>query len=158
MENPEEYIRKTLEAARDEIKLALKGQKVNARGVSSEGFRVRSQAGRVQLYYTRAEGAAPLETLESGRPAGKVPHNFVDIIEQWSRDKGLTFSSEKERRSFAGAVVFGKHIPKGWGRPAPAVYGGSERNYSLVVEQTAEKLREELENRARVWLTDKIFK
>lgn len=158
MENPEDYIKRILEEARDEIQVALKGQGVNARGISSEGFRVRFQNGRAQLYYTRLDGAAPLYTLERGRPGGKVPRNFVDIIVQWSRDKGLTFPSEKERRSFAGAVVFGKHIPKGWGRPAPVVYGSQERNYSLVVEQTAEKLRKNLGSRARVWLTDEIFK
>jgi len=153
-----DYIKKELEAAGNEIKTALSEGKINASGRSSEGFRVRVTDTRAQLYYSRDGGGAPLLTLEQGRPAGKVPRNFVDIIEQWSRDKGLTFSSEKERRSFAGAVVFGKHIPKGWGRPAPTVYGSSERNYSLVVEQTAEELREKLGNRARVWLTDKIFK
>lgn len=157
MESPEEYIRKTLEEARDEIKVTLSGQKINASGKSSEGFRTRFTDSRAQLYYTRSDGAAPLSTLEKGRPAGKVPRNFVEIIEQWSRDKGLTFSSEKERRSFAGAVVFGKHIPKGWGRPAPTVYGSRDWNYSLVVDQTAEKLKKELGNYVRVWLNDKIF-
>lgn len=157
MENPEEYIKRILEQARDEIRASLSGQKVNASGKSSEGFQVRFQDGRAQLYYTRSDGAAPLSTLEKGRPAGKVPRNFVEIIEQWSRDKGLTFSSEKERRSFAGAVVFGKHIPKGWGRPAPTEYGSRDWNYSLVVEQTAEKLKKELGSYTRVWLNGKIF-
>lgn len=158
MENPGEYIRKTLEQACNEIKAALSGQKVNATGRSSEGFRVRFKEGRAQLYYTREDGAAPLITLEKGRPGGKVPQNFVDIIEQWSRDKGLNFSSEKERRRFAGAVVFGKHIPKGWGRPAPTTYGSLDRNYSLVVEQTADEIKKKLGSYTQLWLTDKIFK
>ena len=48
-----------------------------------------------------ASSSRSLTTLEVGRRGGKVPMGFADIIEQWSRDKGLTFPRERDRRSFA---------------------------------------------------------
>ena len=46
-------------------------------------------------------GAAHFETLEKGRPAGKVPHRFSDIIKLWAVDKGLFAPTDKNLSSFA---------------------------------------------------------
>jgi len=153
-----DYIKKELEAARDEIKTSLSGQKINASGRSAEGFQVRTSATRAQLYYSRTAGGAPLLTLEQGRAAGAVPRNFTEIIEQWSRDKGIRFADEKERRRFAGAVAYGKIKRFGYGRPSPARYGSRTYNWTLVVEQTGDRLKKSLPSYTKNYITDLIYK
>jgi len=153
-----DYIKKELERTRDEIKAALSGQKINASGRSSEGFRVRISDTRAQLYYSREGGGAPLMTLEHGRPAGAVPGNFTEIIEQWSRDKGIQFADEKERRHFAGAVAYGKIKRFGYGRPSPARYGSRTYNWTLPVQETGDKLKKALPWYTKNYLTDLIYK
>ena len=84
------------------------------------------------------EGAAPLFTLEIGREAGKVPANFTSILVQWSRDKGLTFATERERNTFA--YFLGKKIAK----------EGTKRNkqnedvYSSAVKSAVEDISKQL--------------
>lgn len=48
-----------------------------------------------------AGDVAPLETLEVGRPGGRFSKGFYQVIKQWSRDKGISFSSEQKRSTFA---------------------------------------------------------
>jgi len=153
-----DYIKKELEAAGNEIKTALSEGKINASGRSSEGFRVRVTDTRAQLYYSRDGGGAPLLTLEQGRAAGAVPRNFTEIIEQWSRDKGIRFADEKERRRFAGAVGYGKIKRFGYGRPSPPRYGSRTYNWTLVVEGAAERLKETLPSYTKNYITDLIYK
>ncbi|MCC8093355.1 hypothetical protein [Akkermansia sp.] len=153
-----DYIKKELEQSLKEIQASLSGQKINASGRSSEGFRVRVSDTRAQLYYTRDGGGAPLSTLEQGRPAGAVPRNFTEIIEQWSRDKGLHFTNEKERRRFAGAVAYGKIKRFGYGRPAPAWYGSRTYNWTPVVDAAADALKKSLPWYVKTYLTNLIYK
>ena len=47
------------------------------------------------------ERIAPFETVQFGRPSGRVPRGFYYILKEWSREKGLTFSKESERSTFA---------------------------------------------------------
>ena len=56
------------------------------------------------------EKIAPFETLETGRKAGKVPFGFTAILVQWSKDKGIGFSTESKRRSFA--YLLGRKIAR----------------------------------------------
>lgn len=49
---------------------------------------------------------------ETGRKPGKVPIDFERTIFQWSMAKGIQFSSQKERWSFANAVKW-KTIKEG---------------------------------------------
>lgn len=99
-----EEIIAAIEAALDETKEAIRASMeengVNASGRTSDSLRVERYDGGVRLMIGGAD-TAPLATLEVGRGGGKVPRGFTDIIEQWSRDKGLTFGSERERRTFA---------------------------------------------------------
>ena len=85
---------------KDEIQANMASKQINASGRTSRGMQVQRYEHGVRLVLT-GDDVAPLATLEVGRRGGKVPMGFTDIIEQWSRDKGLTFPNEGDRRSFA---------------------------------------------------------
>lgn len=93
-------IERVLLDVRDEIRAKMASDGVNASGRTSAGMQVQRYESGVRLVLT-GEDVAPLATLEVGRAGGKVPLGFADIIEQWSRDKGLAFPTEGDRRSFA---------------------------------------------------------
>jgi hypothetical protein len=84
----------------ERIKANLAEKGINASGRTSAGLQVQRYETGVRLVLT-GQDVAPLATLEVGRAGGKVPLGFADIIEQWSRDKGLAFPTEGDRRSFA---------------------------------------------------------
>ena len=107
---------------RDKIRANMDAQKVNASGRTSASIRVEPYEGGVKLvggYNTThtiedypsvlgtldASDTAPIPTLEVGRVGGKVPRGFYYIIREWSREKGLSFSSESERGTFAYFVA-----------------------------------------------------
>ena len=87
-----------LEECKAEIQRNLAEQGVNASGRTSRGLVVEKYDGGVRLVAT---DGAPLFTTEIGRSPGKVPVGFRQIIEQWSRDKGLLFPTESDRKRFA---------------------------------------------------------
>lgn len=87
-----------LEECKAEIQRNLAEQGVNASGRTSRGLVVEKYDGGVRLVAT---DGAPLATTEIGRRPGKVPVGFRQIIEQWSRDKGLLFPTESDRKRFA---------------------------------------------------------
>jgi len=94
-------IRQIMHEAVNHIRRRLEEKNINASGRTSESFQVRRVSeGKYQIiqYGSRI---APAETLEKGRPAGKVPKGFYYILKQWSIDKGLNFESERERGTFA---------------------------------------------------------
>lgn len=84
----------------ERIKANLAEKGINASGRTSAGLQVQRYETGVRLVLT-GQDVAPLATLEVGRAGGKVPLGFSDIIEQWSRDKGLTFPTEGDRRRFS---------------------------------------------------------
>ena len=89
-----------LNDVREEIQQNMSAKGVNASGRTSDGIRVERYDNGVRLVLS-GERVAPLATLEVGRRGGKVPTRFADIIEEWSRDKGLQFPRETDRRRFA---------------------------------------------------------
>lgn len=93
-------IERVLLDVRDEIRAKMASEGVNASGRTSAGMQVQRYESGVRLVLT-GDDVAPLATLEVGRAGGKVPHGFADIIEQWSRDKGLAFPTDGDRRSFS---------------------------------------------------------
>ena len=115
--NLEQTIFDILEQARQEILANMAAQHENASGRTSRGFRTEAYTGGIRLVLAHEEfatieckpngngsvqvGVAPLETLEIGHAAGKVPHGFYYIIKQWTRDKGIEFGKESERQTFA---------------------------------------------------------
>ena len=51
-------------------------------------------------------GRFAIGTLATGRKSGKVPENMHEIIMQWARDKGISFSDEEELVKFGKAVAW----------------------------------------------------
>ena len=97
-------IERVLLEIRDEIRAKMASEGVNASGRTSAGIQVQRYETGIRLVLVDkvlGQNVAPLATLEVGRRGGRVPMGFTDIIEQWSRDKGLTFPRERDRRRFA---------------------------------------------------------
>ena len=65
-------------------------------------------------------GGAPFSVLEEGRDPGKLPYDFISILEKWSIDKGLQFSSPQERRSFA--YLLGRRIERSGIKGSPDLW------------------------------------
>jgi hypothetical protein len=86
--------------ARDEIRSNMQAKGINASGRTSAALEVVQGGGKIALIKTQGQNA-PFGTLQYGRAGGRVPAGFYDILKQWSRDKGLSFSSEQERGTFA---------------------------------------------------------
>ena len=105
----DEYIEQRLEKLKSEIVGNMASKKINASGRTAASFRVEKYDYGFRLI-GGGEGAAPLFTLEVGREGGKVPMGFTSILVQWSRDKGIAFSTEKERNTFA--YFLGQKIAK----------------------------------------------
>lgn len=61
-------------------------------------------SGKLSVGLEAPNNSMLVKLQETGRKPGKVPSNFEDIIYQWSIDKGIQFSSDKERKQFAKAV------------------------------------------------------
>lgn len=133
----DEYIEQRLEKLKSEIVGNMESKKINASGRTASSFRVEKYDHGFRLI-GGGEGAAPLFTLEVGRPGGKVPMGFTSILVQWSRDKGITFATERERNTFA--YFLGKKIAK----------EGTKRNkqkedvYSSAVKSAVEDISKQL--------------
>ena len=133
----DEYREQRLEKLKSEIVGNMEAKKINASGRTAASFRVEKYDHGFRLI-GGGEGAAPLFTLEVGRVAGKVPMGFTSILVQWSRDKGITFATERERNTFA--YFLGKKIAK----------EGTKRNkekediYSSAVKSAVEDISKQL--------------
>lgn len=71
----------------------------NASGRTIESMHIDKGDKSITLFGRKAFG-----TLETGRGPGNVPKGFYGIIKQWVIDKGLSFSTDRERNSFAYLV------------------------------------------------------
>ena len=95
-----DQIAQILETCKGQIQSNMASRNINASGRTSKSLQVERYAGGMRLI-SKGEKVAPFETVQYGRKAGKVPKGFYYIIKQWSREKGLTFSKESERSTFA---------------------------------------------------------
>lgn len=93
-------IAQILTQARDEIRANMAAKGINASGRTSAALQVVHRGSKIELIKAQGQNA-PFGTLQYGRAGGRVPAGFYEILKQWSRDKGLTFSSETERGTFA---------------------------------------------------------
>lgn len=77
----------TLERIRQRISDNIESKGIRASGKTQASMRIemREDGGRLV-------GRPAFWTLEEGRPAGRVPYNFVGIIKQWMIDKGLSYT------------------------------------------------------------------
>lgn len=87
------------------------------------------------LYGRKAFGV-----LETGRKSGRVPKGFIDIIKQWSIDKGISFGTERERKTFSYFVA--KKIAS----EGTKLYrsGGVNSVYSTEIPKTIERINERI--------------
>lgn len=118
-----------------DIVAAIESNGITASGRTQQSLQVVQYEGGVKLI-AAAGNRAPIPTLEIGRPAGAVPKNFTDIIVQWSKDKGLQWGDDKQRRKIAGAVAWGKIRPFGTDRHAHNV-----DVYSTLTSEAANDIR-----------------
>ncbi|GAB6395581.1 MAG: hypothetical protein MdMp024_1893 [Bacteroidales bacterium] len=131
-----------LRSAVEQIKSNLAEQNINASGRTSAGIVYEKKD---KIHEILSTDGAPVQSLERGQPPAEPPRNIVDILAQWSDDKGLNWGDEKQKRRIAGTVAYGKHKPRGWGRPAPSDYGNqSDTVYTPVLEQLIADLKEKL--------------
>lgn len=93
-------IAEILESCKVQIQANMASHNINASGRTSKSLTVERYAGGVRLI-SKGEKVAPFETVQYGRKAGKVPKGFYYIIKQWSIDKGISFTKNSERSTFA---------------------------------------------------------
>lgn len=65
-------------------------ENINSKGLRASGKTERSMRIEGDAFGMRLVGRPYFQSLELGRPAGRVPHNFAAIIRQWIIDKGLS--------------------------------------------------------------------
>lgn len=82
-----EKVLKAVQKCRDKISQNIDTQKIKASGRTQKALQVERRGDNVVMV-DNGEGA-PFETLKFGRPGGKVPKGFQDIILQWMEDKGI---------------------------------------------------------------------
>lgn len=97
----DEKIRDIMHATVEDIRERMDAAGVNASGRTRASLQVRRVGECNYQIIQYGSRVAPFGTIEHGRKAGKVPYQFRAILEQWSRDKGLTFEKESDRRRFA---------------------------------------------------------
>lgn len=123
-----------LEQAKADIQTSMAANGVNATGRTSDSFHVVESDGHIMLVMG-GDGTAPLATLEIGRAGGKVPYDFQQILFDWSKDKGISFPDDRQRKTFA------------WFLSQKIAREGTKRHknnvdvYSTIVHDTVEKLK-----------------
>lgn len=91
----------------DELRSEMEVRNKVASGKTLNSFELRDTEEGYELVQV-LDNAAPLYILQEGREPGKVPFGFTEILERWSEEKGIVFTSERERHSFA--FLLGKRI------------------------------------------------
>lgn len=145
----------TLERIREKIAANINGKGLRASGKTEKSMQIETSA-----YGMRLVGRPYFQSLELGRPAGRVPYNFADIIRQWIIDKGIQVTlipykrqpserwqpkysvQERSLRAAAGAIA---HTIATRGT---SLYrkGGRNDIYSDVIADEVERLSEEYVN------------
>lgn len=131
-------IQKELLQCRSEIVATMSQKNITASGRTAASMEVVQDSNGVRLILRGTEHA-PLETLEVGRPGGKMPRNATDIVMQWSKDKGLNWGDDKARRRIAGAVAWGKIRKYGTGR-----HSHPTEVYSIPVKNAQDNIRKDI--------------
>jgi hypothetical protein len=134
------YVKERLELLREQIKANMEQEGENASGRTSRSIVVESDEGITRLV-GGGEGCAPLATLESGY---KGAVSFGRLF-QWSKDKGIEFDSDKERRKFTfllqrkiardGTRRYNKHVDVYTTPVAQAVDEIVARCGDIIIEQ-----------------------
>ena len=90
-----------------DLKDEMEARNKVASGNTLRSFELRNTEEGYELIQS-IDDAAPLYILQEGREPGKVPYDFTSILEKWSEENGIVFTTERERHSFA--YLLGKRI------------------------------------------------
>ena len=131
MASIEEQILARLEKARADIVANIESKGIKASGRTQKALKVKQEGNSIKLI-KEAGNNAPMQTLEIGREAGKVPKGFTEIILQWMKDKGIASGDDKKDRTMAGAIAYGKIKKEGTNRHQSP----DNTVYSPIVNQT----------------------
>lgn len=85
-------------------------------------------------------GRQYFQSVEEGRPSGKVPYDFQSILKQWAKDKGIFFSTERELNSFTWLL---KEKIRNEGTKLFRD-GGRTDIYTDVIEEEIENLKQDI--------------
>lgn len=133
-----EVVLRELRNLRQRIADNIRKNGQTASGRSERSLNVQEEGDSIVLYGRRA-----FDTLERGTPPlgdriQTLP--FAHILHRWAMDKGISFSDDKERWSFAFALA--KKIK----REGSALYrdGGRADVYSNEIPKTLERINQSL--------------
>lgn len=92
---------------------------------------------------------------EKGRDAGRIPRNFVDIIDRWISDKGLVIPAKyKSQKQFASAIAYKIK------RYGSLRYREPDKRVDLlgeVLDKELPELNKIIENRVILYVNDNLF-
>lgn len=122
----------------DRIKSNLDTTGTTASGRTKDSIEVVADMGELTIY-----GRRFFEGVETGRPAGKIPYRFQDIIRQWMDDKNIAdqFGQKEWQKRNAAYLIAQKIKDSG-----TKLYrdGGRTSIYTDVINEELPKLEEEI--------------
>lgn len=121
-----------------QIQSNMESTGTNASGKTSASLEYTVENGELYIY-----GRKYFQGVEQGRPGGRVPYNFTDIIRKWMDDKGIAGQfgdTESEKRS--AAYLIGQFIKN----HGTQLYrkGGREDIYTNVLDAKLPELEQSL--------------
>lgn len=132
----------------DRIKSNLDTTGTTASGRTKDSIEVVAIDGELTIY-----GRRFFEGVETGRPAGKIPYRFQDIIRQWMDDKNISdqFGQKEWQKRNAAYLIAQKIKDSG-----TKLYrdGGRTSIYTDVINEELPKLEEEI----RIKVVDSILR
>lgn len=132
----------------DRIKSNLDTTGTTASGRTKDSIEVVALDGELTIY-----GRRFFEGVETGRPAGKIPYRFQDIIRQWMSDKAIEdqFGQKEWQKRNAAYLIAQKIKDSG-----TKLYrdGGRTSIYTDVINEELPKLEEEI----RIKVVDSILR
>lgn len=122
----------------DRIKSNLDTTGTTASGRTKDSIEVVADMGELTIYCRRF-----FEGVETGRPAGKIPYRFQDIIRQWMDDKNIAdqFGQKEWQKRNAAYLIAQKIKDSG-----TKLYrdGGRDDIYTNVITDMLPELEDKL--------------
>lgn len=87
------------------IRARIADSRAGASGASARSLKQFSTESEFTLF-----GAQHFKWMETGRKGGRVPKNFIEIIIQWMRDKGITPRVNTEQGYKTAAFLIARKI------------------------------------------------
>lgn len=133
-----EIVLRELRNLRQRIADNIRRNGQTASGRSERSLNVQDEGDSIVLYGRKAFGTLERGTPPLGDRIQTLP--FAHILHRWAMDKGISFSDDKERSSFAFALA--KKIK----REGSALYrdGGRADVYSNEIPKTLERINQSL--------------